>query len=1322
MHFEPLKNAAHTKTAAASSNNDSAAIAQQNAKIQRLVWSLLPAHMRERVAIGGRPIAPQASHHGSSASAAARGGSNRSSRKQIIIDTIEHSKRLKAERQDAEIWEDVEREEKRRQEEREDVSRRHLDQHSNNMLLGGGGDGVSSFATGYTHTDDYGNASPPRAAIPLSSSATSTSAPPLSHKERVLSLQRKSQLFRELTAGANSTGTTSTSSENSTKSLHDSPSPPLPPPSNQNSMTTAMDNVAAIPFSRVVVEDIPTFTVDEVSRVAVPSNSSAADAAATGGGGGGLLQQPPTTSTAGFLNVGGVTAAATTASSGSSRVSGLTPRGDTRVTAAGRSYSPLAVDYASRRSYERATEYEERLALEVVYSAGGDGGKFLQPARLGDEREASPGSGSDAENGGGEAHGGAQTKLVPLSQQVGARLIPVHTARDLKKQMLEERQNEKSAADRLLQSVSIRHQTRRGDDGQLGQSLRVSMRQPTIRFDDELEVAETASNDDDDDSADDDGVRGGRHRRSQQQNHSHPPRRHQKNDGGGSDGGTESPSLWSSASVAGSPQFSPVASPTSKAHAVSLVKQQQLLPPPPSDVSRATQLSVSHVIDYSGAGGLRQRVLEDNLTEKILSSKHPYLSLDIGMDHEGQQQSHTSSRGQQHHQHNKPHHYHHHQRVNSATPRDDSGGDESQHVAQWDNNHGKPTNSTANSMMMGAHHGAHHKAAQGFVDRWTYASSTSQQSHHYPPTSGGRQQQHPALPSTSLMLTHISSGTHAPGGGGEEGQVTPKSSARHSNGGHYHHHPHHVSSPLSHRGGGGGSGSSSKPSELTATGSREIRPETPPAPKSPTTPVPHRVNAGGGRRRRLSVECSMEVRYSSTTTDGRRKHNGGGGSQAASSKTLIMSSPSRKHRSSVVVVNLAKDALGQYDRKEKAKGLRLVCAPFIDAAVGGNIINGNNTTQQQQQQVTESAAMKRGSGIDTLIAEPPQHHNNNAEERAGTPPALVTDGTLWTSELLKKDEKPGVLMNLANIGYGGGRPPSGQSNSNEGPFQAARLPLAATRRMSSADSGDPRVPESDRRRSSADIGRRLSSATLAGKGGKNLVRLPRPASSSLSYVDKFGRPVNLETFIPPKELSVRTCVLDASPQVAVQDRVALALQRLAPEPLPLPPSFLTHPSPSRSNNDSPPHPRRRPDSALFSSAAEQVHEQLHRAHRQHRAEALGGSAMVRRWMEFQTMRPEDRVRAGLPTVYTNRPVTAPLPNDGGEEVPRVKVPTMQQQPQRRNEANHGEPTHQQRRPFGAKEMQSMFARKRPNSSQATSLSSSTLVLARLPGEPCRQLL
>jgi hypothetical protein len=247
-----------------------------------------------------------------------------------------------------------------------------------------------------------------------------------------------------------------------------------------------------------------------------------------------------------------------------------------------------------------------------------------------------------------------------------------------------------------------------------------------------------------------------------------------------------------------------------------------------------------------------------------------------------------------------------------------------------------------------------------------------------------------------------------------------------------------------------------------------------------------------------------------------------------------------------------------------------------------------------------------------------------------------------------------------------------------------------------------------------------TSATAVGQ-------LPRPRSSQLAYVDKFGRPVNLETFRPPLELSIRTCVLDATPQVAVQDLVADALQRLAPEPLPIPPSsFNYHMSPSHA-------PERggcsnaRPGSSISMESRND-----NAAHRRHaRADALGGSAMVRRWLEFQAMRPEDRVNAGLPVVYS-RPSTAPQPQSPQIKAVRETPGSNLLDVRVASAAPRLHPTIRAGRSGGAvagsnnnrsavggvDDVKSMFCRRPPSSTQRTSSS----LASHLAGEPCQQRL
>lgn len=136
--------------------------------------------------------------------------------------------------------------------------------------------------------------------------------------------------------------------------------------------------------------------------------------------------------------------------------------------------------------------------------------------------------------------------------------------------------------------------------------------------------------------------------------------------------------------------------------------------------------------------------------------------------------------------------------------------------------------------------------------------------------------------------------------------------------------------------------------------------------------------------------------------------------------------------------------------------------------------------------------------------------------------------------------------------------------------------------------------------------------------------LPPPPPGP-SIVDRYGRPVDMRRFRPPDELSLRTCILDATPQVVATNRVAVGLQRLSPPPVAhclieaVPHAVLAagvQPPPAAANSS-------------LSSKSTLRH-----------AVPDAACEMMQRWARFQSIPPEDRVNASLPiTVSVSRPAT-----------------------------------------------------------------------------------
>lgn len=1041
-----------TPTAALDGKNADASTADQTAKIRRLVWSLLPAHMRRNDGVGGRR------------------NQRHSSRKQCILETIEQSKRMKAERLDAQVWEAVEQEEEARR--------------GQQMMLLLTPPPPPPPAGTKLRLDNVGTSaatSPGTSAVLLTASS--------SHKERVLSLQRRSQRFRERTAAA----LASSQADNDDDAGNKDGALTLPPP-------------------RLMVDGPP--MTDH------PQSPVAAASAMHGGGRTSSLLDAPESSHR-LPNDGGA------------KVSGLTPRGETRLSSTGRSYSPMAVDYAARRHYERATEFEERLAQEIVFSGGGDGGRFLEPASTAASR-------SGADN---------NASYIP-QPTIGARLIPVQTAKELRRQTVEERHKEKVLAEKLLQSVSFRNMP--GPDGRASRHGASSIQ----FFDEAMEVAETTSNTD-------------------------------------SEGGGETENNHDGPRPSGQPTLRLSISSISSPAVTSPLRQTPLVHCPPTttfviptdDIERRRDNQNKAVTSSPSAPrSLRQEQIEGELSKAILmsGSKHPFVSI--------------------------PHHQDQPQR---ASQKNQAAQNEQRSNAS--SRLSSPQHSTrpaSSSSASGGHH--HHRIAGGFIDRWSFQA---------PPSATQ------ASCLSSMMLVD---------------DVAPKSSAVH---------------PVRRKGGGASSPLSSHSPSASNPCSRPLSADVLAEKQSAKA-----VAAVHHSQRRAANACAMEplvpvqtsahLSLLSATADV-------GGVCGADGKQRI------QRRSTVKVMNLAKNALGQYDRKEKAKGLRLVCAPFgrvdvhpCESAVG---------------LTTAPAHFSDGDGGDDVTGVPPAIIN-------GRPPS----GNCSSKPVGYDDGAPAHLRPLS----------AGSSSLGETTFQHE-------------PSGTPTRTRDKHNHNKADATRDGSPISMvAAVGLKGL------ATSTLSFVDKFGSPVNLETFRAPSELSVRTCILDATPQVAARDLVADALQRLVPVPLPIPPSFLDHSStrkrsssPGRHNattDSSVPMPNR-PESALSATTLPAA------PHVRRRADALGGSAMVRRWMEFQTMRPESRVNAGLPTVVYGRPNTAPAV--GVAQSNRSGLPQHgDSEPQPLRSAAMGTKRRDVQR-VRTREIQSMFTRK-PQQQRSNNNSQR--------GEPCRQ--
>lgn len=287
-------------------------------------------------------------------------------------------------------------------------------------------------------------------------------------------------------------------------------------------------------------------------------------------------------------------------------------------------------------------------------------------------------------------------------------------------------------------------------------------------------------------------------------------------------------------------------------------------------------------------------------------------------------------------------------------------------------------------------------------------------------------------------------------------------------------------------------------------------------------------------------------------------------------------------RQSADDINLAKEALRLYDNNMTSKGSNLVCIPLPKMLA--------STSPQPSDELVAAHASS-------------PHSRTQSPVMVGCGDVASCSVASWPTD--------------AAIGFS--RPPSAAAYSMGVELQPTKA-TAMNR--------------------SAPLSRPLSSASL----GSQLPRLSKPASASirrsssaapttasllnpsgLSVVDSFGRPVDMQKFTVPDELSLRTCILDATPHLVAKDRAAVALQRLTPPAVPhcvmeaVPPQLLTAALSPR-------------DGGLCDSSGAQLR---HTVPARHQGQPPRGMAnMLLRWSKFQSISPEERVNSALPVALT----------------------------------------------------------------------------------------
>lgn len=377
--------------------------------------------------------------------------------------------------------------------------------------------------------------------------------------------------------------------------------------------------------------------------------------------------------------------------------------------------------------------------------------------------------------------------------------------------------------------------------------------------------------------------------------------------------------------------------------------------------------------------------------------------------------------------------------------------------------------------------------------------------------------------------------------------------------------------------------------------------------------------------------------------------------------------PSRRRRSTATirVFDLARDALSQYDKKESSKGSTLVCIPhhFPRASCSSPLLGADDSDRMELTKEDDENHQVAPVNVGC-----PQAY---ATERVNSPVHAIASRSTSPAPVLRSktpdsSTRDTVCASIETVGaLAGGQQKQQATNSDRPP--SGRLPSVIGARPSSSQ---PQVVRNtnglgDGMRRPASSGDQRRERPSSSSTPSVFLRLSRPSSAAssahrsdagdsasvaqhfsidslLSVVDTYGRVVDMSSFQPPDELSTRTCILDATPQVAAKDRVALSLARLTPPPFPRPAlaeAIPTGVSPSHMS------PTRDPvfERPLCSPSADATHTSAVASSRNlaRRADALGGSAMVRRWMQFQMVRPEDRLNATLPvTSVLSRPPSA----------------------------------------------------------------------------------